>query len=108
MTDLPAPDPFALLGAAAAHMAAQDLDEVEVEYWQDGPDGTPERRLTVTLRSIAAIGVREHGASYLQAWNVHADAPAPEPTAAAWVDSVQEFADGQHWTPPADEGPADG
>jgi len=46
-------DPFTLMSAAAEHVA-NGVPEVELEWWADPEDndGTPQRRLTITLRSV--------------------------------------------------------
>lgn len=58
MQQLPADmDPFMLMAAAAEHVA-NGVPEVELEWWADpvDQDGTPERRLTITMRSIDKWG----------------------------------------------------
>lgn len=46
-------DPFTLMQAAAEHVR-NGVPEVELEWWADpeDSDGTPQRRLTITLRNV--------------------------------------------------------
>ena len=61
MQQLPADrDPFMIMAAAAEHVL-NGVPEVELEWWADPEelDGTPERRLTITMRNAdrwTAIG----------------------------------------------------
>jgi hypothetical protein len=44
-------DPFTLMASAAQHILS-GVPEIELEWWADpvDEDGTPERRLTITMR----------------------------------------------------------